>query len=471
MTDITRLLDNFSARMAAAFDRTDPSRLNMAQILYYLLIETGTGLGGPLSSGDSQDSVLDRFDPTAALPSVPSDQDRYLATATANGWTIHYIYTWLDGSSEWHEFIPTEGAVVEVEDENAQYIYNGAAWVEVSVFLDPALIPFASGGTLASLNVAAALDELEADTLAHLADAIAAHAGTAISFASGGSLIATEVTAAIDELEIVADGAVTDAATAQAAADANTLKTAMLTVAAAGVPAKLELPEDTANGTNKVTFAAPAAVTVDRTITIPDADVALADIALNTTHRGSAGADHANIATAQSTADNHIADAIAAHAGTAISFASGGILVAIEVTAAIDELEGLVSNNLCDAVIAVADAGGGSPDSALTVDLKDLLGGALAKTGVVRIMASTTQYIYGAGVGTISYDTVTKGSILAQGNGIAVVKCDASGQFACNCVNTADGTWYFTAMQAASVDALANGVAIRGCLDDAATWA
>ncbi len=55
------------------------------------------------------------------------------------------------------------------------------------------------------------------------------------------------------------------------------------------------LAEQTGNGTDKVSMAAPAALTADRTITVPDADVTLADIATNTSHRTSSGADHSYI--------------------------------------------------------------------------------------------------------------------------------------------------------------------------------
>lgn len=50
----------------------------------------------------------------------------------------------------------------------------------------------------------------------------------------------------------------------------------------AGAGGKMELYEATANGTNKVTMASPASLAADRTITVPDADVTLADIATNT---------------------------------------------------------------------------------------------------------------------------------------------------------------------------------------------
>lgn len=75
---------------------------------------------------DWQESVIDRYDPTSATPASPSTGDRYISTATGNGWTDKYVYEW-DGSA-WDETIPTEGYATWVEDEDVQYVYNGTTW-------------------------------------------------------------------------------------------------------------------------------------------------------------------------------------------------------------------------------------------------------------------------------------------------------------------------------------------------------
>jgi len=128
-----------------------------------------------------------------------------------------------------------------------------------------------------------------------------------------------------------------------------------------------------------------------------------------------------------------------------------------------------LKNNLADAVIAVANATGGGTTAALTVDLKDLDGGALSKTGIVMVRASAAE---GSPTlnGNVTFGTATKGSILATAAGWAIVKCDANGQFACTATNAVDETVYFVVVNANGVDAVANGIAVRGCLSDAATW-
>lgn len=77
---------------------------------------------------DWQESVLDRWSPVAALPVGPSDGDRYLSTASGNGWFANHIYTWDDGASEWVDTEPNEGMSVFVADENAFYRYADANW-------------------------------------------------------------------------------------------------------------------------------------------------------------------------------------------------------------------------------------------------------------------------------------------------------------------------------------------------------
>jgi len=134
---------------------------------------------------------------------------------------------------------------------------------------------------------------------------------------------------------------------------------------------------------------------------------------------------------------------------------------------------GVFAGVLCNAVVAAADASGGSTDSALTVDLEDLNGNALAKEGIVKVTVTGTEYSgEEALISTATFATATKGSILASGNGWAVVKCDANGQFACTLANSADETDYVSASTPdGGVDALADAVVVVGCVPDDVTWA
>ena len=73
-----------------------------------------------------QDSVIDRYDPTSGLPAA-STGDRYLATATANGWTVDKIYEY--NGATWDETTPTTGTYVSVDDEtDGVYYWGGASW-------------------------------------------------------------------------------------------------------------------------------------------------------------------------------------------------------------------------------------------------------------------------------------------------------------------------------------------------------
>lgn len=61
-------------------------------------------------------------------------------------------------------------------------------------------IDFTPAGTLAATDVQAAIEETSGDVTAHLADAVAAHAATAIAFTPAGTIAATTVQAAIEEV-------------------------------------------------------------------------------------------------------------------------------------------------------------------------------------------------------------------------------------------------------------------------------
>jgi hypothetical protein len=95
---------------------------------------SGTTASSSSGSISYQDGVKDRYDPTGGLPVGPATGDRYIATATANGWTDTYIYEY-NGSS-WDPTTPLERMLVYVDDENVFYCYTGAAWVTLSSIID-----------------------------------------------------------------------------------------------------------------------------------------------------------------------------------------------------------------------------------------------------------------------------------------------------------------------------------------------
>lgn len=69
------------------------------------------------------------YDPSSGLPSSPSLGDTYIATATANGWTEDYVYSW-DGSA-WSEIVPVEGWLVWIKNEDKFYKYDGSDWSDL----------------------------------------------------------------------------------------------------------------------------------------------------------------------------------------------------------------------------------------------------------------------------------------------------------------------------------------------------
>lgn len=122
------------------------------------------------------------------------------------------------------------------------------------------------------------------------------------------------------------------------------------------------------------------------------------------------------------------------------------------------------------ATIAVADSA--TNDAALTLQLNRLDGStAIAAARQVMIMTSTTQYApAGQPEASVTFGTATVGSIIASGQGWALVETDATGAFACTATNTDNETIYFFTQTAARVSDPSKGCNVLVSNTDAAIW-
>jgi len=73
--------------------------------------------------------IIEWYDPTGGLPADPEIGDRYGADATAEGWTIDYIYEW-DGDV-WVESEPEDGWMVWALLELMFFVFFSGGWMEV----------------------------------------------------------------------------------------------------------------------------------------------------------------------------------------------------------------------------------------------------------------------------------------------------------------------------------------------------
>lgn len=72
------------------------------------------------------------YEPLESLPFGPDISDRYISTATGNGWTLNYIYEW--NGSIWVETIPSSGNIVSILDPvyDTAYQFTGLTWRSLS---------------------------------------------------------------------------------------------------------------------------------------------------------------------------------------------------------------------------------------------------------------------------------------------------------------------------------------------------
>lgn len=150
-----------------------------------------------------------------------------------------------------------------------------------------------------------------------------------------------------------------------------------------------------------------------------------------------------------------------------------GLVIGTDVQAYSAVLAALVTYGLdrqVSATIAVADSA--TNDAALTLQLNRLDGStAIAAARQVMIMTSTTQYApAGQPEASVTFGTATVGSIIASGQGWALVETDATGAFACTATNTDNETIYFFTQTAARVSDPSKGCNVLVSNTDAAIW-
>ena len=70
--------------------------------------------------------VITRWNPTGGLPAAPNIGDRYIATATANGWTNTRIYRW--SGAAWTAKVPAANTDVYLSQDGVYLIFESGVW-------------------------------------------------------------------------------------------------------------------------------------------------------------------------------------------------------------------------------------------------------------------------------------------------------------------------------------------------------
>lgn len=134
---------------------------------------------------------------------------------------------------------------------------------------------------------------------------------------------------------------------------------------------------------------------------------------------------------------------------------------------------GLSANDFIEVnAIAAAGGSGGATAGTLDVDVRRYNGDAVTAAVTLLIVASDSAYAgaYDSNA-NVTFNTASAGTLVASGNGWALVETDASGNFTCATANASDETVYFAGKTAVGVDTLANGALVVRSVSDSATWA
>lgn len=139
----------------------------------------------------------------------------------------------------------------------------------------------------------------------------------------------------------------------------------------------------------------------------------------------------------------------------------------------LDARVGAYQDQLVTAAITVVGGSGGATDAPLSMQLKRAYDNATSPATTCQVMVWANPVQYGPSqnsVNTVTYSAATVGTIVASGNGWALVATDPAGAFACTVTDSADETIYFRAITAAAVSDLGQRASVVASTDDAATW-
>lgn len=105
---------------------TSRADLNVGIVNEYILNSRG-----PIENNGQ--TAIDFYDPSAGLPALPDQGDRYISLATANGWIIDDIEQYDEDTDTWKNITPIPGAIVWLETPGYFRIWNTVAWVTPSI--------------------------------------------------------------------------------------------------------------------------------------------------------------------------------------------------------------------------------------------------------------------------------------------------------------------------------------------------
>jgi hypothetical protein len=156
-----------------------------------------------------------------------------------------------------------------------------------------------------------------------------------------------------------------------------------------------------------------------------------------------------------------------------LTFTDAGALSLLDSAGSAGGVKGdLRSDQFVLATISGAGGSGGATAGTLAVAVKQADNATtITSARQLLILVSATQYQPGQTSSTVTFSSATTGTLVASGNGYALIETSAAGAFACTISNSADGTFYVSAITPWGVSDLAKACGLLASNSAALTWA
>ena len=155
-----------------------------------------------------------------------------------------------------------------------------------------------------------------------------------------------------------------------------------------------------------------------------------------------------------------------------LTFTDAGVLSLVDSSGGAGDITAdLLSDQFVIPTISGTGGSGGATAGTLAIAVKRADNSTpIASARQLLIGVTSTQYLVGQFTSTVTFSAATTGSIVATGNGYAIIETDTSGDFACTISDSADETVYVAAISPWGIADTSKACALLASNSHAMTW-